>query len=125
MSLSAVIVDDSVEFLRAARCLLEREGIVVAAAVSSGAEALRSAVEHDPDVMLVDVGLGDESGFDLADQLERATGGRARVVLISAHSELDLRDLIEASPAIGFVPKSLLSAEAITALLDGCRPGPG
>jgi hypothetical protein len=42
------------------------------------------------------------------------------VVLISARAEQDMRDLIDASPAIGFVSKSRLSAQAIVELLgDG------
>lgn len=123
MSLRVVIVDDSAEFLQVARSLLEREGITVVDSAMTGAEALRSAQEHDPDVVLLDVGLGEESGFDVAELLSRATGRRTRVILISARPEQDLRDLIEASPAIGFVPKSQLSANAITNLLDGSRPG--
>jgi DNA-binding NarL/FixJ family response regulator len=121
--LRAVIVDDSTEFLRAARSLLEREGINVVASAATGAEALRSAEEHDPDVVLVDVGLGQESGFDVAQRLSRATARHTRVVLISAHPEEDLIDLIEASPAIGFVAKSRLSAHAIVELLDGSDRG--
>jgi len=34
------------------------------------------------------------------------------------HPEQDLRDLIDASPAIGFVPQSRLSADAIIELPD-------
>jgi CheY-like chemotaxis protein len=121
MSLRAVIVDDNAEFLQTARSLLERGGITVVGIASTGVEALRSAEQHDPDVVLVDVGLGDESGFDVAERLDQVTGlgtgRRRRVVLISARAEEDLVDLIEASPAIGFVPKSRLSADAIINLL--------
>jgi DNA-binding NarL/FixJ family response regulator len=120
MSLRAVIVDDSDEFVLAARALLERGGITVVASASTGAEALRSVAEHEPDVVLVDIGLGTESGFDVAERLSAATNGRRRVVLISARAEQDLRDLIDASPAIGFVSKSRLTAQAIVELLgDG------
>jgi CheY-like chemotaxis protein len=119
MSLRAVIVDDSTEFLQAARSLLEREGITVVGIANTGAEALRCAETHDPDVVLVDIGLGDESGFDVAERLIRARGPRTPVVLISALPEQDFRDLIDASPAIGFVPKVRLTANAITELLDG------
>src|SRR5258708_1751242 len=69
MSIRAVIVDDNAEFLDAARLMLERGGIMVVAGVSTGAEALRCAEEYDPDVVLVDVGLGSESGFDVAERL--------------------------------------------------------
>lgn len=117
MPLRAVIVDDSAEFVRAACSLLEREGMTVVASASTGADALRSVQEHEPDVVLVDIGLGRESGFDVAEQLNRVTG--RRVVLISARAEQDFQDLVDASPAIGFVPKSRLSAVAITELLDG------
>jgi CheY-like chemotaxis protein len=119
MSLRAVIVDDSAEFLRVARSMLEREGITVVDSVQTGAGALRSAQEHDPDVVLLDVGLGEESGFDVAERLSQASDARIRVILISAGSEQDLREFIDASPAIGFVPKALLSADTITDLLDG------
>ena len=123
MSLRAIIVDDSVEFLRIARSLLEREGITVVDSVQTGAGALRSAQEHNPDVVLLDVGLGEESGFDVAERLSQASGARIRVILISARSEQDLREFIDASPAIGFVPKAQLSANAITDLLDGSQSG--
>jgi CheY-like chemotaxis protein len=119
MSLRAVIVDDSAEFLRVARSMLEREGITVVDSVQDGAEALRSAREHNPDVVLLDVGLGGESGFDVAERLCQASDARIPVILISARSEQDLREFIDASPAIGFVPKTLLSADAITKLLNG------
>jgi CheY-like chemotaxis protein len=122
MFLRAVIVDDNAEFLETARSLLERGGITVVGTASTGAEALRSAEQHDPDVVLVDVGLGDESGFDVAERLNRAAGQRRPVVLISARAEEDLVDLIEASPAIGFVPKSRLSAGAIINLLHPGDP---
>jgi CheY-like chemotaxis protein len=129
MAVRALIVDDNAEFLGAARRLLEREGIAVVGVASSGAGALRLVEEHDPDVVLVDVYLGDESGFDLAEHLSAAPVRRRPVILISADAEADLEDLIDASPAIGFVPKSRLSATAIAELLDrgnradGLEPG--
>jgi DNA-binding NarL/FixJ family response regulator len=113
----AMIVDDNAEFLWAACSLLEREGITVVGVASTGADALRYAEVHDPDVVLVDIGLGEESGFDVAERLSPAAGRRRRVVLISARAGQELEDLIDASPAIGFVPKSRLSANAIIELL--------
>ena len=40
------------------------------------------------------------------------------VILISAYSEKDLRDLLDDSPAVGFLPKSVLSRKAIEGLLE-------
>jgi DNA-binding NarL/FixJ family response regulator len=117
MALRLLIVDDSDHFLVAARGLLEREGLDVLALASTSAEAIRSARELRPDVTLVDIDLGNESGLDLARDLMEAAGP-ARVVRISAYPEADLLDLIEASPAVGFLSKSRLSARAIHKLLD-------
>ena len=117
-----LIVDDSSRFLAAARGLLEREGLVIAGVASTGAQALRLAEQLWPDVTLVDIDLGDESGLDVARQLS-TTATPAPVILISTHAEEDFASLIAASPAIGFLPKAALSAEAIRHLLD--RPGNG
>jgi DNA-binding NarL/FixJ family response regulator len=117
MALRLLIVDDNDRFLAAAQGLLEREGLDVVALASTSAEAVRSVRELRPDVTLVDIDLGDESGFDLVRKLTESADS-ARVVLISAYPETDLRDLIDASPAVGFLSKSRLSARAIRDLLD-------
>jgi DNA-binding NarL/FixJ family response regulator len=123
VALRCLIVDDSVEFLDAARDLLERQGIAVVGTASTSDEAARRAAELKPDLTLVDVELGDESGFDLAGVLAaRHPGGR--VVLISTYAENDLDDLVAGSPAIGFVSKSDLCRAVLDALLDATgRPG--
>jgi hypothetical protein len=45
------------------------------------------------------------------------------VILISTHAEQDYAELIAASPAIGFLPKTALSADAIQGLLAGHNDG--
>ncbi|HEX3796064.1 MAG TPA: response regulator, partial [Acidimicrobiales bacterium] len=84
MSVRALLVDDNATFLASARRLLEGEGIVIVGVASTGVEALRAAEQHDPDVMLVDVDLGEESGFDLAERSSATEGARRPVILISA-----------------------------------------
>jgi DNA-binding NarL/FixJ family response regulator len=115
--LRCVIVDDSAPFLEAARGLLEREGIVVVGTASTGAEGLQLVAELRPHVTLVDIDLGTENGFDLAWQLAQTRDQSSSVILISTHAERDFADLIDSSPAVGFVPKSELSAGAIHELL--------
>jgi two-component system nitrate/nitrite response regulator NarL len=118
MVLRCLIVDDSSRFLEAARAFLEREGIAVVGVASTSAEALRRAEELKPDVALLDVDLGNESGFDLARRLESETSMEPlRVILISTYAEEDFADLITATPAAGFLCKSDLSARAIRDLL--------
>jgi CheY-like chemotaxis protein len=118
MPLRCLLVDDNRAFLEAARVLLEREGVTVAGVASSTTEALRQARALRPDVILVDIGLGDESGFDLARLLARdGAGGSAPVILISMSAEADYADLIAESPAAGFLPKPELSARGIGRIL--------
>ena len=118
MRLRCLLVDDSDAFLEAASVLLAREGVTVAGVASSAAEALRKARALRPDVVLVDIGLGDESGFDLARLLTRdGQGGGAAVILISARAETDYAELIAESPAAGFLAKSELSARRIGRVL--------
>ncbi len=72
-----------------------------------------------PDVVLVDITLDGESGFDLARRLaEPDRVGRPAVILISTHAQEDLADLIAECPAAGFLSKSELSADAIRRVLD-------
>jgi DNA-binding NarL/FixJ family response regulator len=113
-----LIVDDNPAFLEAAAVLLEREGMMVVGLASSADEALRDTREFLPDVVLVDIMLGGESGFDLARRLvEMRSGSRPAVILISTHSEADLADLIGEAHVAGFVPKSELSMNAIRPLV--------
>ena len=113
-----VIVDDNSSFLEGATDLLNREGIEVVGVASDSAEAIRLVRQLRPDAILVDIDLGDEDGIELARELNGTSPGRSKVILISAYSEGDVAHLIGGSPAIGFVPKTRLSAKAIRVLLD-------
>lgn len=119
MALRSLILDDSRQFLVAARDLLEREGIAVVGVTSKSAEAIQLAKELRPDVVLVDVELGDESGIDVAQRLVEAAEEPSPVVLISTYPENDFADLIPDSLAVGFVSKPDLSARRIYEVL-GC-----
>jgi CheY-like chemotaxis protein len=120
-TLRCVIVDDNREFLETASGVLERGGIEVVGVAVSGAEALLAAAKLRPDVVLVDVDLGGEDGFDLAERLHRqGKPGIPHVILISTHSPQDFAELIANSSAVGFVPKAALSGRAIRGVLrDG------
>lgn len=122
MTVRCLIVDDNHEFLRVARDLLVREGISVVGVVSTGAEARRRCRELRPDVALVDIQLGEESGFDVTRQIAGREGAELpRVILISAYREDDFADMIADSPAVSFLPKSDLSGAAIRSILADVR----
>ncbi|MGQ4478852.1 response regulator [Streptomyces sp. SAS_276] len=119
MSLRCLLVDDSARFLEAAGAVLERGGVEVVGIASTGADALSLARETAPDVVLVDLDLDLENGFDVA---HRLVGHVPAVILISTHSREDFRELIADSPAHGFLHKSALSARAIKDVLGDTGP---
>ena len=123
MAFRVLIVDDNRLFLEAARGLLEREGLRVVGVAANSAEALQRAEELQPDVVLVDIRLGAESGFDLARRLAGQHRGDPAVILISTYAEADFADLIAESPARGFLPKPGLSADAIRRIVDDHASG--
>ena len=118
VTLRCLIVDDSVAFLDAAAALLEREGVTVVGVASASADALARAQDLRPDVVLLDIMLCHESGFDVARRLARTESADIAVILISTHAEADFADLIEEAPVAGFMPKSELSANAIRRVLQ-------
>ena len=116
MPLRCLLVDDNDAFLETASLLLEREGLTIVGVASSIAGALQQARALRPDLILVDIGLGSESGFTLARLLAR-DGQDADVILISTGAEADYADLIAESPAAGFLAKSELSVRRISRIL--------
>jgi CheY-like chemotaxis protein len=120
VTLRCLLVDDSARFLHAARMLLEGKGLRVVGTASTQAEAVRAVATIRPDVTLVDIDVGPESGFDVLRRLvEDPDLEPGQVILISGHAEKDVADLVAASPALGFVDKSELSAAVIRQLRNG------
>lgn len=119
MPLRCLIVDDNDGFREEMRALLEEQEISVVGDAASGAEAIRQIVESRPDVVLIDIDLGRESGLALTRKLGEhvASAALPNVILISTHDEQEYADLIEASPAVGFLAKTNLSAATIHQIL--------
>jgi CheY-like chemotaxis protein len=117
VKLRCLIVDDNVSFLEAATDLLRRQGAEVVGLASSGDEAVERVQELRPDVALVDINLGPESGLEVARRLADLRLIDLKVILISTHPESDFADLIDVAPVAGFVPKFGLSAQAIEELV--------
>jgi DNA-binding NarL/FixJ family response regulator len=115
LPIRCLIVDDNRDFLDNASVLLEREGITVVGVATTGAHALRLEEELRPDVVLVDIRLGNENGFDLSRRL------KGPVILISTHAQDEYAEVIASSPAAGYISKARLSAAAILRLAGaGC-----
>jgi DNA-binding NarL/FixJ family response regulator len=122
-SLTCLIVDDSPPFCEAARRLLADDGVTVVGCAATAEQAVDKTLALAPDIALIDIDLGSESGFDVAARLAGLPGGGPPVVLVSVESKSELAELVDGSGALGFVSKTDLSGEAIRALL--ARAGDG
>lgn len=114
MAVTVLIVDDHPTFRASARRLLEREGFVVVGEAPDGETAVAMAWELEPEVVLLDIVLPDQSGFEVA---KRLADQPSTVVLTSSRDRGDFGARLDRSPAAGFIPKDQLSGEAIHALL--------
>ena len=111
-----LIVDDHERFRRTARRVLEAGGWDVVGEAADGAAAIAAASAIDADVVLLDVGLPDVSGLEVARQLTDRMPGLA-IVVISTHESSDYQELALAHGARGFLPKTALTGAALDAVL--------
>jgi DNA-binding NarL/FixJ family response regulator len=117
MGQTVLIVDDHAEFRAAARALLELDGYAVVGEAGDAASGLRESRRLRPAVVLVDVGLPDASGLELAAELTTQPDPPA-VVLVSSRDRADLEPLVERTGARGFIAKAELSAQAVERLVS-------
>src|SRR5215204_6355716 len=93
VSVALLIVDDNARFRERARLRLEADGYTVVAEAADGASALEAARRHRPEVVLLDIGLPDMSGLEVAERLTRGPDPPA-VVLTSTHDVADFGDRV-------------------------------
>ena len=112
-----LIVDDNASFRAVARALLEKAGgFRVVGEAGSVAEALTRAASTRPDVVLLDIGLPDRDGVSACADLQ-AAAPTAAIVFCSVRGADQYADAVRRSPAVGYLPKSQLSAESLAAIL--------
>ena len=116
-----MIVDDHPSFQAMARLALEEDGFVVVGTATDGESAITEVLRLAPDVVLLDVGLPDMTGFEVASRLREA-GSPAAIVLASSREKSDFGILVADSGARGLIEKSLLSGEAVRALVTAGEP---
>jgi DNA-binding NarL/FixJ family response regulator len=111
-----LIVDDHGGFRNQAHSLLEAEGCTVVGEAFDGRSAIETSRSLRPDLVLLDIGLPDIDGFDVARSL---TDGESPplVILISSRDAAAYGPRIGASGAVGFLSKDELSGAAIDALI--------
>jgi two-component system, NarL family, response regulator DegU len=124
LGLSVILVDDHTMLRQGIRRALESEGIKVVAEASDGKEAIRLALEHKPDVVLMDVSMPGMDGVEAARRLVEADG-RQRVVMLTMHIDRDVIDRAIRAGAVGYLTKDSSISEVILAIqlaANGDRP---
>jgi DNA-binding NarL/FixJ family response regulator len=119
MPLRCLIVDDNASFREEMCALLTEQGLEVVGGAGSASEGLRLIAELRPEVALIDIDLGGESGLELARRLSEWPDQAVlpHLIVISTHDEAEYADLIAATPAVGFLAKTDLSAARIRRML--------
>src|SRR5947199_8407568 len=108
MRVRCLIVDDNTSFREEMRGLLAEQGLDVVGGAGSAADARQQIAELRPDVALIDLDLGGDSGLELTRQLRDQLGQNAvpHLILISTHDEAEYSDLIERRSAIAIPAES-------------------
>ena len=114
---TVVIVDDHNGFRSSVRALLEAEGFEVVGEAGDGASALAAVDRLRPSILLLDIQLPDIDGFEVAERLAQA-GDPPAVVLVSTRDISAYRRRLDGSPVRGFISKSELSGNALSALIS-------
>ena len=115
---TVLIIDDDAGFRVQVKALLVADGFAVAGEAEDGWSGLEAARSLRPDYVLLDLGLPDVDGFEVADAL---AGDQEPpiVVLTSGREASDFGPRLTKARAAGFIPKEELSGSAIRTLGEG------
>lgn len=113
---TVLIIDDHASFRVQARDLLVADGFTVIGEAADGASGLEAARVLRPDLVLLDIGLPDLEGFEIARELA-VSGPPPFVVLTSSREASEYGPRLTNSRVLGFIPKDELSGAAIRALM--------
>lgn len=100
------------------RALVSSErGLVLAGEASDGAEAVRKALELQPDVVLMDLLMPVKDGIEATGDLRRVNP-EARVLILTSFADNDKIVSAVRAGALGYIVKDALPQEIIDAIRD-------
>lgn len=113
VAVQVLVVDDQAPFRAAERAVLSRlPGFALVAEAASGEEAVDVAERLVPDLVLMDINMGEVDGIEATRRIT-ASHPATKVILVSTYGLDDLPAEARTSGAIGYVNKDELSPRAI------------
>jgi len=109
-----LIVDDNPAMLEMLIDMLHSDFSIVGT-LSTGGAALKEAAAMNPDIILMDVSLGDMSGFSVAEHLQK-TGCIGRIVFVSVHESFSFVHAARCLGVAGYIFKSQIGRDLLNAL---------
>jgi len=109
--LRILLADDNSAVLdQVSRVLAKKYEIV--AALKEGDVVVKECLRLKPDVVILDISMGEVSGIDLAREL-RDSGSESKIVFLTVHEDYDFVKAAIGSGALAYVVKSRLSADLV------------
>jgi DNA-binding NarL/FixJ family response regulator len=113
---TAILADDNFAFLDHVRKTFEKEkGCKVVATIFDGAIVVREYLRLRPDVILLDISMGQFNGIDIARQL-RDSGCSAKIIFLTVHEDIDYVNAALAAGGSAYVVKSRLNIDLFSAI---------
>lgn len=111
-----LIVDDHPIVRHGMTQLIDNEaGLCVCGSAATPAEALKAVEQQKPDLAVIDLSLGDDSGLELIKQL-KALRPELKVLVISMHDEVYYADRVLRAGALGYLMKQEPAEQMIAAI---------
>lgn len=122
--LRILIADDHALMRQGARLVLQaRQGWRVVGEAANGREAVQKAIKLKPDVAVVDIGMPELDGVEVARQIREGVPSTKVLVLTMHESDQMVKRALDAG-AVGYILKSDLTeclARAVKAVSEGKR----
>ena len=108
--LPLVVCEDDDRLAELVTGMLDADGrFIVAGRASDGDEAIRLCEEHQPDIVLMDIGMPGRDGIDATHSIHERDAGQ-HVVIYTGSDEYDDVARADAAGAVGFLHKGALTS---------------
>ena len=115
MGLTALLVDDHTMLRQGLRRGLEAEGITVVAEAADGEAAVRLALEHRPDAVIMDVSMPTVDGIEATRRIMKADA-RQCVIILTMHMDRSIIEQALRAGAVGYLTKDCSMTEVVEAI---------